>query len=136
MGVATEQASNIAPPRRGAVIALGVDATARPYDLNELAFGGFTPKGANNQQSFVYLTLEADGGDVFYYFTDATHSDLDDGAEITAGSTMAFANTYCAKIKEDSLHEVRINRGVDRWLVVKCSSGTATLRFWASSEGW
>ncbi len=136
MTLPVDQAANITPPRRGATIALGVDATARAYDMNALALGGFTPNDANSIQSFVYLTLQADGGDVFFYFTDATHADLDDGAQITAGTALSFANTHCAKIKADALHEVRINRHVDRWLVVKCSSGTATLRFWPSSEGY
>ncbi len=135
-GHAQHQAANIAPPRRGAVIALGVDTTARPYDISALALGGYTPHNANNRQEYVFLTLQADGGDVYFHFASATASDLDNAAAIAAGGAIAFANTYGAKIPVNTEQTLRIDRTQDKFLIIETASGTATLRFWASSEGF
>jgi hypothetical protein len=135
MGTAAEeQAANVQPPRRGAVLAISVDTTARPYDLSSLDLGGITPEADHKRRHETWVTLQADGGDVYYYFSSATASNLDNTAAVAAGGTPAYATTHGAKIKQDDRHEVRIDRSRDVFLIVKTSTGTATLRFWASSH--
>lgn len=136
MSAAAHQASNVAPPRRGAVIALGIDATARAYDLQTLALGGFTPDAANASQVYVFLTLHAEGGDVYYHLSDTNNADVSDTAKVTAGNALAFANTYGGRIPQNGEVSIRINRKQDKYLVVKASSGAPILRFYASSEGF
>lgn len=140
MSVAQNQAANVAPPRRGAVLALGVDTTARAYDLQPLNLGGYTPNGANIRAEYAYLTLQAEGGDVYFYFANGAAAvdvdDVDPAAIIAAGGALAYANTYAARLVSDSSLDVRILRSQDKFLVVRATTGTPTLRFWASSEGF
>lgn len=130
------------PPRRGQVIALGVDSTARAYDLVAIALGGYTPAEAQNVGRQVTLWMQAQTNDVFFYFapgevgavitTDV--DDVSDTAAVTAGNAIAFADTYCALLKAgNSPLPIRINRAIDRFLVVKAASTAGVLRFWASS---
>lgn len=130
---ATRQADNILPPRRSAIIALAIDSTARAYDMSVLTLAGntfsSTQKGVR-----LYLTMQADGGAVYFQLSSSNSATLSDTASITAGSALAFANTYGAKIESGGSVDVRIDRLDDRYLVVKTASGTATLRFWASSQ--
>lgn len=129
-----EQAANFVPPRRGAVLALAVDATARPYDMGSLAIGGFTPDAGFARKSEVIITLQARGARVFFQTSSATASDLDDTAAVAAGGTLAFANTYGAWIEDGQALSLTFNRKLDRFLIVKTASGTATLSIWGSSE--
>lgn len=130
---AEEQSANVQPPRRGATLALTVDSTARAYSLTSLALGGFTPDPGNKRRAEVYLTLFADGGDVYYHLADTNTVNLDDTAVIAAGGTLAFANTYAFKLPSGAAHSFRIDRSQDTYLHVKTSAGSATLRFFASS---
>jgi hypothetical protein len=130
------------PPRRGAVIALTVDSTVRAYDLVALALGGFTPAEAQNDARHVMLWMQAETNDVYFYFapgevgavvtTDV--DDIDNAAAVSAGSALAFANTYGAVLEAGAAPlPIRINRAVDRFLVVKAASTSGVLRFWAAS---
>jgi hypothetical protein len=127
------QASNVRPPRRGAVITLTVDSTARAYDLSVLTLGGGKPSADGSGARNVYLTLQSNA-DLFYHFSDTNSAVLDDTATLSVGSTLAFANTYGAKLVSGQDVPVRLDRGVDKYIVLKTNSGTATLRFWASSD--
>ncbi len=126
-GIAIEQTANVAPPRRGKVIALAVDATARPYDISALSLAGSTSLSC-------IVALQAQTASVFYYFAPATANDLDPAAVISAGGAIAYANTFGVEIPAGATHEVRIDRTLDLFLVVRTSSATATLRLWAASE--
>jgi hypothetical protein len=130
------------PPRRGAVIALAVDSTARAYDLVSIALGGYTPFEAQNDGRHVTLWLQAETADVYFYFAPGEVGavvttdidDVSDTASITAGNAIAFANTYGARlVANNGPLPIRINRAVDRFLVVKAASTAGVLRFWASS---
>ncbi len=60
--------------------------------------------------------------------------DIDDTAAVAAGGALTFANTYAAVLEAgESPIKIRINRGVDRFLVVKAASTSGILRFWAAS---
>ena len=139
---AMEQISECAPPRRGAVLALEVDSTARAYDMLSLALGGFTPTDAQKLQSHVVLWLQAEANDVYFYFASGEAGavvttdvdDVDDTAEIAAGGSLAFADTYCAVLKAgNGPLPIRIDRSQDRFLVVKAASTSGVLRLWAAS---
>src|SRR6516162_2435691 len=111
---AVRQANNVVPPRHGSVAALSVDATARSYDLTALTLGG----NAFGQQwpEEVYLTLQADGSDVYLLFHSASASDLDNTQSVSAGGTLAFANTYAAKLPAGGAVDFRIRRNVDKFI--------------------
>jgi hypothetical protein len=139
---AQDQIAECMAPRRGAVIALEVDSTARAYDLKALALGGHTPTEAGTNPVHVMLFMQAETNDVYFYFADgevgsvATTDvdDIDNTAKVSAGSALAFANTYAPVLKAgNGPLPVRINRAVDRFLVVKAASTAGVLRFWAAS---
>lgn len=133
--VAEAQAASSTPPRRGAVLAIDVDSTARAYDITALDLGGYTPEADHERRNEVVLYLQADTNNVFFYFHSATTSDLSDTAKVTAGAAATFANTYAAVLKtSDPPLKLRINRNLDRFLVVKAASTAGVLRVWAGSE--
>jgi hypothetical protein len=131
--MAEEQAANILPPRRGEVLALAVDATARGYALGSLALGGATPEGAATGRQEIYVTVQAVTADVWLYFAPATASDLDPATAVAAGGTLSFANTYGWRVPSGTEQAFRLNRAQDKFLVCRTSSGTATLLIRASS---
>lgn len=131
---AGRQADNIRPPRKSHIIALAVDATARAYDLSSLEMGGKNFNAGASLRDAIYLTLEAETADIYYYFDTATSSTLDDTAKVSAGGSLAYATTYAMRIPQNDTRDVRIERSTDKFLVVKTATGTATLRFYASSQ--
>jgi hypothetical protein len=128
---ATSQADNVVPARRGKIIALTVDTTARSYDLTALAL---SKPFVSTQDDTVYITMVCDSADVYYAFHSATASDLSDTSAVAAGAALAYNNAYAARLVKDTTLDTRINRRVDKFLQVKTASGTAILRFWASSQ--
>lgn len=138
----TAQIDECRPPRRGAVIALTVDSTARAYDLLSLSLAGFVPPDAQNTQSSVVLWMQAETNDVYFYFASGASGsvvgtdvdDIDNAAAVSAGSSLAFANTYGAVLEAGNAPlPIRIDRSQDRFLVVKAASTSGVLRFWAAS---
>jgi len=133
--IAEAQDANITPPRRGAVLAIDVDSTARAYNISALALGGYTPEADLDRRNEVFLYLQAETSDVFFYFHSATASDLDDTAKITAGGAVAFANTYGAVLEAGNPPlKLRIDRSLDKFLIVKAAVASGILRVWAASE--
>lgn len=133
MSLAEAQIAQSQPPRRGAVIALTVDSTARAYDITGLALGGKTPDGT--APSEVTLWMQADTNDVFFHFHSSSATDLANGTTIAAGGAIAFAAAYGAVLEAGERPiKVRINRALDKFLVVKAASTSGTLRFWACSD--
>lgn len=135
MSAAEHQAANVVPPRRGKIIALAVDATARPYDLRALDLAGYIG-GDKPDSRHVYLDLQAVGGDVWLQFSPDTQNDLNPAAALAAGSPLAYDNTHGSRIPQNAERSVRIDRSVDKWLTVRTSSGAATLILSASSESF
>jgi hypothetical protein len=130
--LAESQAANVTPPRRGAVVAIIADATARSYDLTTLALGGLPWK--LNQADWIYLTLQADGGRIYFHFRPDAGADLNDATIGAAGTPIAFTNAACAMVPDGGAFALRIQRNTDRYLVMKTSTGVATLRLHASSD--
>lgn len=135
---ATEQISKCHPPRRGAVVALTVDSTARSYSIAGLALGAHTPEAANGQAKEVVLWMQAETNDVFFHFrSDSASADLSDTAKLAAdGAAMtAFTATHGALLKAGLAPvQFTINRAIDKYLVVKAASTSGVLRFWAGSD--
>lgn len=124
------------PPRRGAVKAITVDSTARSYNITTLPLGGNTPDGAASTPTEVDVWFQATTNDVFIYFTETSGtSNLDDTAAIAAGAATltAFETTHAAVIEAgESPVCFRLNRAVDKHMVVKAASTSGVLRFWAA----
>lgn len=137
------QVDECRPPRRGEVIALTVDSTARAYDLLSVALAGFTPSNSQREQSSVVLWMQAETANVYFYFASGEAGavattdvdDIDNTAAVAAGAALAFANTYAGVIVAGALPlAIRIDRSLDRFLVVKAASTSGVLRFWAASS--
>ena len=131
---AEAQAANVQPPRRGQIFAVSVSATATAYNLGGLAMSGATPEASAARRNELYIAIQADGGAIYYYFHSATASDLDDTAKASVGGAVAYANTYGVLLPASAVHEIRIDRSRDKFLVLKTASGTAIARIWATSE--
>lgn len=134
--IAEQQEAVCRPPRRGAVFALTVDSTARPYDLSTLALGASAaPSSSGSERAEVVLYMQAETNDVFFHFHSATASDLSDTAAVSAGGAVAFATTYGAVLEAGAPPiKLRIDRKLDRWLIVKAANTSGILRFWAASD--
>lgn len=126
------QSGRARPPRRGEVIALSVDSTARKYDLTTLDLDGMDP----SDSEWVHVALQADGDAIYYQFADATLTgapELDPAATISAGDPLGYDNAYGVMLANGSVHEVAIQRSIDTQLVVVTSSA-AILRLFAASK--
>jgi hypothetical protein len=133
--IAEEQGAGLLPPRKSNTWAVTVDSTARAYDISKLAIGGFTPEASLAKRQQVVLYMQAQTNDVFFYFHSATDSALSDTAAQSAGAAdAAFVATHCAVIKAGSAEVFRIDRTIDKFLVVKAASTSGILRVWAYSE--
>ncbi len=136
MGSTAEmQFADIAPPRRGAVWAVAVDSSARAYDMTALPLAGVTPEAAASRPQHVFLYLQAETNDVYFYFDSVTGSALADTTTQSASAaavTMAAAHAAVLKAGNPPLR-VRINRNVDKFIQVKAASTAGVLRMWASS---
>lgn len=129
----TRQADDILPPRKGQVLVFNVDANARSYNLQAVLLAGFKDNSVNNQPQFMYVTLEADAGDVYFVFANDNTPTLDPATAIALGGAVVLSNTYCFRIPQNQERHVRINRNVDKFLHIRTSVGAAVLRFYASS---
>jgi hypothetical protein len=138
---AQDQFAECMAPRRGAVFAVEVDTTCRAYDLKALELGGYTPTESGRNPVHVTLWMQAETEDVYFYFADGEVGtvagtdvdDIDTTAKLAAGSAIASANTYGARlVANNGPLPIRINRAVDRFLVVR-GDAAAILRFWAAS---
>lgn len=135
--VAEQQLANVTPPRRGAVLALAVDTTARAYDLKDLVLGGYAPKEDLSRAEYVYVTLQAvgdEGDDVWFVFSTTSAADLDESTEIAAGNALVFADTFGWRLAAGTSVRVRISRSEDRFLITKAAANTPTLLLRASSD--
>lgn len=132
---AGRQADNIRPPRKTEVLALGVDVTARCYDLEGLTMGGKTYNVAAGVRDAIYFTLEAELADVYYYFGSASVTiTMSAASVISPGSALAYDAKYCMRVPQNDTRDVRIERSVDKFLYVVVSAGSAILRMYASSQ--
>ncbi len=125
-----------APPRKGAVWAVAVDSTARAYDISKCALGGFTPEASQKRRAEVYLYLQAETNDVYFYFhTETDNTLLDTDKQTATTADLAFGATHGAIIEAGGPPlKLRINRALDKFLILKAASTAGVLRMWAGSE--
>ena len=130
-GVLERQTDEVVPPRKGQVIAVGVDVTPTAYDITGLAYDGdpYNPKQPDDP---VYLTLQAETADVFVQFAQDAVITMDMAAYISPGGTLVFSSAYPARIPAGGWIDVRILRGVDKYMHLQ-GSADGICRFWASS---
>ncbi len=124
MGSTAEQhAAAVLPPRRGKVWAVAVDSTVRVYDLSALALGGAAaPERAGTRPTHVY----------FDSVTGTALADATVQAATSAAVAMADAHGAILEAGGPPLM-VRIDRSLDKFLVLKVTSTAGVLRMWACS---
>lgn len=129
---AEEQAANFTPPRKSNCYAITLDTTARAYDISTLAANGIVPD--EDRRFEVYITVQAETADLYVYFHTATDSALDRTAAVAAGSaTAAYVATHCAYIPAGQERSYRIDRSIDKFLIVQ-GSAAGKCRVWFSSH--
>lgn len=133
--VAEELAAYTTPPRASLVWAVTLDTTFRAYNLIPLAMGGFTPEADGKRRGEVFVTIQAQTADVFFYFsaTDTAASANSTTAQSAASADAAYgANTMTAYIPAGQERSYVLNRSLDKYLIVK-GSAAGILRMFASS---
>ncbi len=134
---AEQQAANVLGPRLGAIWCQTVDVTARPYQIGLLTLGSPPVANCPNRPDHVFLTLHADGGDIYFQFNSATSSTLlytgVNAVGVALTPATAMANTMAMRIPSGAFMSVRIERSVDTWIILQTAASTATLRMYASS---
>jgi hypothetical protein len=132
-----DQEGNILPPRIGFVMAVTVDSTSRGYDLTLLKFQdeGLAPNG-NSLKNELWLRLTAVTNDVFFAFDSAAAgtNTINDATLNAAGSAAAFTSGGCDKVVAGTTVQVRIDRLVDKTLILKAASASGSLRISQASQ--
>lgn len=128
----TRQAWNVIPPVASAtpgegVTSLSTSTTASVVDLFDAS--GNPYKG----YFFRYLTIIADGADVYFAFSSANTPSISNtvaGVSVTAGTTTAVP----AILKDGVAISVRLDSNSHRYLHLKAASGTPSVRIYPSSQ--
>lgn len=131
---AVGQDANIQGPRRGQGVALTVDTTARVYDLTVLAWNGQAFAGMTDV--FLYLDFQNDGANpIYYYFGSDNTNDLNEATVHAAdGSVLALVNAVPKVLRAAQDTPIRIQCDIDKFLVVKATTGSSVLRIFPSSN--
>jgi hypothetical protein len=155
------QSSNIIPPRLakqmdatraatagvaqtvvGQVIAITVDATSRRYDLTQLLWQEMRQGNLGDADAF-FVSFQTDSNNVFFLLDSdaaaATANAVSDTATLNPGDALVLptASPFPGAVIIAGLPpvDVRLNRQVDKTLIVKCAAAkTSVLRFWPSSQ--
>lgn len=131
----TRQIHDILPPRKGQIINIGVVAGLQVYDFFAIPLASFKDDSVNGQPQFMYITMQAEGGDIYFYWSPDAVPVLNFAAAVPAGNpiTLPLPLTFAYRLPQNQIQRYRINRIVDRYLHMQTSAGTATLRLYASS---
>jgi hypothetical protein len=141
-----DQEADIQPPRVGYIIALNVDATSRGYDLTQLCLQDEDPSvQRGTRKNDVYLTLEnCDSANAIYFGFDSANVSVnqisDTNVQAAGAAPLVFdslpsATCQAATVRPNVTRDIRINRLVDRTLILKCAaSTTAVLRIGVTSK--
>lgn len=126
-----DQEADIQPPRIGFIIVQAVDGTSRGYDLTQIQLQDESIGAKNGlTRNEVYLTMEnADASNAVYFAFDsapvANAVVIDDTAVNAVNTTgaMVFTANGCAPLQPLGARDERINRSIDKTLILKCASG-------------
>ena len=122
------------PPRRGKVIAMTLDVTAREYDLNAVEFGGLLQSTRAGQENHVCLRFEAIGTNLWLYFCDTSQAvDLDPAILIAAGGAVAFDVKAPGLVPSGQYRDYWIDRRFDRYLTFR-GAAAGSVRIHAVTE--
>jgi hypothetical protein len=123
-------ADGVLPPVRGGIYANQATTTTKYVDLWARRTDPTT--GASEQRWLTsrYLTLQADGGDVYFALVDTNAQTLNPATEDGTLNT-----AHCIKICDGDRLDVLVPSHDTHWqyLAFRTASGTATLRLWPSS---
>lgn len=133
--VASSLADFVTCPLSGASAVLAVTTTAANQDLRLVGNQTINTAAQKTETSGLaghYVTLIADGGDVYVAF--GVSSAAVSGANAPAPATTGVnAVGNCYKIPKDQTLNVIPRPGVDNFVAYVTSTGTATLRLFQSS---
>lgn len=131
-GAVIEQAEWVTPAVNGEMVCIAVDATSREYDLWGVALGTDSSKKPG---SVFYITISADGNNIYYTTSAAASKTVDDTAAMAATSApIAFTANAADVIFANTKEPVYIDRTAARYLQLKCAAGkTAVARIRLSS---
>lgn len=123
MGLHTDLADNVIPPRKSSCIVLTLDTTARAYDLRTLLLGRLAaPSTTSPNPDRVYLAITARTADCYLQFDSTNTVTLDKTAAIAAGSALAETNTFGDIIPAGVLRSFELQRAKDMYLHVQGSA--------------
>lgn len=133
MSIAEDQASDFLAPEVDKILAITVDATSRQYDLSLIDLGtpGADVGGTGGARS-IFVTILADGADVYWALDDTAGRTISESTVIAAGAAPAFGVGQCWKCPSGSEQSRRVDRTRMRYLYLK-GSGAGTARIMASS---
>lgn len=125
-------AAEITPPRQGEQIALASTTTTAFFDLRTPLTA--TPGDMSTPFCGRFLTLEAEGGDVYIAVTKGNASPANDLNPATTG--IAPAAGMCTRIAAGTSKTFWADGASSDWryLAHRTASGTGTLRIWPSSR--
>ena len=128
------------PPRRGKCLAIAVDTTTRAYRIGGLNFGNAAPEAGQTKRATVWLTLQAQTANVFFYTAKAAAlGDIDDidrtaAQAATSTETPTFpANAHAPFIAAGTMQDFEFDRTEDEYLVVQ-GHAAGFLRIFPSSN--
>jgi len=131
--IATDQADNFMPPEGGAVFCLTSNTVSTVWDLGTIAFG--TPINEKNvSNAAFYVTLQADGADVVYYYSSNGSLAISATANTAAAPTVVYTANVGLKLKDGTEQSRRIVRKRHRYLYIITPSGTGYVRGYVSSQ--
>ncbi len=116
------EAANIIPPLLNTSLKVRQGAIAVTTTTGGVDVGATLSKGKDGH----FVTLHADGGDVYFAFNDSATGTLDE--------TQVTGTGVCQKIPSGQDRSFRLV-GAFTFIRVKTASGTATLRYYLSSMG-
>ncbi len=122
------QAAGVFPPFEGGIYVASASTTTAFVDLHAAVSDPFTKASIPKYLTDRYLSIQADGGDIYVALTVGTGGSLSPAA---AGGN--FGATNCIKIPQDQRLDLWIPVSPLRYLGFVTANGTATLRLWASS---
>ena len=121
---ATDQADNFLPPEAGRIFVLAANTTSTAYDLWTVAMGGSTQEKTNCKADY-YVTLQADGDDIVYFYSSNGSLTVSSTANTSVGAAMAYVANGGYKLFDQTEQSRRIRRGKHRYLYIVTVSATS-----------
>lgn len=130
--IAEDQAARIVPPRNASCCAITVSTTARTYSLLTLTLGGFKPEVELNRRNEVYLTIQPETADLYFYFSNQASNSMDKAQAIAENTPIVLDALYAAYIPAGQERSYTIDRSIDQFIVLQ-GSMPGKVRIFASS---